>query len=248
MLAAALSCGIASPAADGPSATVRLLSGEKLVGTVLNTSFTWRTPYAKVSLDPAMISVLELLPQPDASQRLVSVNQEIAHQESQIKAGDEIALLPPFAGGDDPETMLVRVQRENFSIDAELDRVRARSTRIGGIAVFLGTARDRSKGRDVSGITFEYYEGMAQKKLREIRERALKDFDVIEVLIIHRYGDIQVGENIVLVIAAAEHRAEAFQACKWTIDELKQITPIWKLESTPQGEVWVEEHPLARSR
>lgn len=180
---------------------------------------------------------------------LVSVNQEIAHEDTAIKDGDEVALLPPFAGGaampegaaDD--AMLVRVQRENFSIDAELDRVRRRSTRIGGVAVFLGTARDRSKGRDVSGITFEYYEGMAQKKLREIRERALKDFDVIDVLILHRYGRIEVGENIVLIIVGAEHRAEAFRACKWCIDELKQITPIWKLEQTPEGEVWVEEHP-----
>ena len=138
---------------------------------------------------------------------------------------------------------LVRVQRENFSVDAEIDRIRSRSTRIGGISVFLGTARDRSKGRDVSSITFEHYEGMAQKKLREIRERALKDFDVIEVLIVHRYGAIDIGENIVLIIVGAEHRADAFKACKWTIDELKQITPIWKLEQTPEGEVWVEEHP-----
>jgi molybdopterin synthase catalytic subunit/molybdopterin converting factor small subunit len=176
---------------------------------------------------------------------LISVNQEIAHPETVIQEGDEVALLPPFAGGNAPcgDEKLVRVQQEDFSIDEELARVRASSKRIGGIAIFLGTARDRSKGRDVSGIKFEYYEGMAQKKLREIRERALKDFDVIELLILHRYGDIQIGENIVLVIAAAEHRAEAFRACKWAIDELKQITPIWKQESTPEGEIWVEEHP-----
>lgn len=178
---------------------------------------------------------------------LVSVNQEIAHEETEIRDGDEIALLPPFAGGSSMEPLddgqFVRVQRENFSIDQELDRVRNRSKRIGGIATFLGIARDRSKGRDVDGITFEYYEGMAQKKLREIRERALKDFDILELLIIHRYGDITIGENIVLIIAGAEHRAEAFRACKWAIDELKQITPIWKLEHTPEGEVWVEEHP-----
>lgn len=141
------------------------------------------------------------------------------------------------------DTLLVRVQRENFSIDQEIDRVRRRSARIGGIAVFLGTARDRSRGRDVSGITFEHYEGMAQKKLREIRERALNDFDIIEALILHRYGDIEIGENIVLIVVGAEHRAEAFRACKWCIDELKQITPIWKLEHTPEGDVWVEEHP-----
>lgn len=180
---------------------------------------------------------------------LVSVNQEIAHEDTEIRDGDEIALLPPFAGGANmetktiDETMLVRVQRENFSVDAEIDRVRSRSRRIGGVSIFLGTARDRSKGRDVSGITFEHYEGMAQKKLREIRERALKDFDVIEALIVHRYGTIEIGENIVLIVVGAEHRAEAFRACKWIIDELKQITPIWKLEQTPEGEVWVEEHP-----
>jgi molybdopterin synthase catalytic subunit len=184
----------------------------------------------------------------DKKKVLVSVNQEIAQEDTKIHDGDEIALLPPFAGGSSVESTIdesqfVRVQREDFSIDAELARVRSRSKRIGGIAVFLGTARDRSKGRDVDGITFEHYEGMAQKTLREIRARALKDFDVLEVLIVHRFGELAIGENIVLIIAGAEHRAEAFRACKWAIDELKQITPIWKLEHTPGGEVWVEEHP-----
>ena len=179
---------------------------------------------------------------------LVSINQEIAHEETAIKDGDEIALLPPFAGGapmdqvrDDAQ--FVRVQREDFSVDAEINRVRGRSKRIGGISIFLGTARDRSKGRDVDSITFEHYEGMAQTKLREIRERALKDFDIIEVAILHRYGEIGIGDNIVLIVVGAEHRAEAFHACQWAIDELKRITPIWKLEHTPEGEVWVEEHP-----
>jgi len=179
---------------------------------------------------------------------LVSVNQEIAHEDTTIQDGDEIALLPPFAGGTHmdhagDDAQFVRVQREDFSVDAEINRVRGRSKRIGGIATFLGIARDRSKGRDVDSITFEHYEGMAQKKLREIRERALKDFDIIEVAILHRYGEIGISENIVLIVVGAEHRAEAFRACKWAIDELKQITPIWKLEHTPEGEVWVEEHP-----
>ncbi len=178
---------------------------------------------------------------------LVSVNQEIAHEETAISDRDEIALLPPFAGGCPSDQsggeMLVRVQREDFSVDAEINRVRSKSKRIGGISIFLGTARDRSKGRDVDSITFEHYEGMAQKKLREIRERALKDFDIIEVAILHRHGEIGIGENIVLIVVGAEHRVEAFRACKWAIDELKQITPIWKLEHTPEGEVWVEEHP-----
>ncbi|THI88889.1 MAG: hypothetical protein CAF41_005450 [Nitrospira sp. CG24A] len=179
---------------------------------------------------------------------LVSVNQEIAHEDTTIQDGDEVALLPPFAGGCpiDPvsdDAQLVRVQREDFSVDAEINRVRARSKRIGGIATFLGIARDRSKGRDVDSMTFEHYEGMAQTKLREIRERALKDFDIIEVAILHRYGEIGIGDNIVLIVVGAEHRAEAFRACEWAIAELKRITPIWKREHTPEGEVWVEEHP-----
>ena len=139
--------------------------------------------------------------------------------------------------------MFVRVQQENFSIDEELERVRTQSSRIGGISMFLGTARDRSKGRDVRAMAFEHYEGMAQKKLKEIRERALADYDIIEALILHRYGPIEIGENIVLIIVGAEHRADAFKACQWCIDELKKITPIWKMEYTPGGEVWVEEHP-----
>jgi molybdopterin synthase catalytic subunit/molybdopterin converting factor small subunit len=179
---------------------------------------------------------------------LVSVNQEIAHEETAINDGDEVALLPPFAGGCpmgqvSHDAQLVRVQREDFSVDAEINRVRARSKRIGGVATFLGIARDRSKGRDIDSMTFEHYEGMAQAKLREIRERALKDFDIIEVAILHRYGEIGIGENIVLIVVGAEHRADAFRACEWAIAELKRITPIWKREHTPEGEVWVEEHP-----
>jgi MoaE-MoaD fusion protein len=179
---------------------------------------------------------------------LVSVNHEIAGEDATIQDGDEIALLPPFAGGAlmnqvSDDAQLVRVQREDFSVDAEINRVRDRSKRIGGISIFLGTARNRSKGRDVDSITFEHYEGMAQKTLREIRERALRDFDIIEVSILHRYGEIGIGDNIVLIVVGAEHRAEAFRACQWAIDELKRMTPIWKLEHTPEGEVWVEEHP-----
>ena len=139
---------------------------------------------------------------------LVSVNQEIAHEDTTIQDGDEVALLPPFAGGcpmdqagDDAQ--FVHVQREDFSVDAEINRVRGRSKRIGGIATFLGIARDRSKGREVDSITFEHYEGMAQEKLCEIRERALKDFDIIEVAILHRYGEIGIGENIVLIVVGA---------------------------------------------
>lgn len=142
-----------------------------------------------------------------------------------------------------PITDRIRIQREDFSVEDETLKIRNSSKRIGGIVSFLGTARDFSKGRDIHLIDFEYYPGMAEKRLAEIREQALKDYDIIDVTIIHRVGEIAIGENIVLIVVGAEHRKDAFRACSWCIDELKRITPIWKKETTPQGEVWVEEHP-----
>lgn len=138
---------------------------------------------------------------------------------------------------------MVRIQEKSFSVDEEIDRVKKVAKRIGGIAIFLGTARDFSKGKDINSLSFEHYPGMAEKKLNEIREKAIKDFGVIEVSIVHRVGKIGIGENIVLIVAAAEHRKEAFKACEFAIDELKRITPIWKKETTTSGEEWVEQHP-----
>lgn len=170
---------------------------------------------------------------------MIAVNHEMAGMQTTVKDGDEVAFIPPFSGGEG----MVRIQKKDFSVDEEIERVKKSSNRIGGIAVFLGTARDLSKGKDISGLSFEHYPGMAEKKLNEIRERAVKDFGVIEVSIVHRVGKIGIGENIVLIVAAAEHRKEAFQACQFSIDELKKITPIWKKETTTSGEEWVEEHP-----
>jgi len=137
----------------------------------------------------------------------------------------------------------IKIQEADFSIQEEVDRIKERSKRIGGIVNFLGTARDFSKGKDINRIDFEFYQGMAEKKLNEIRERALADYDIIEVSIVHRVGRIEIGDNIVLIVVAAQHRKDAFKACEWCIDELKRITPIWKREETSGGEVWVVEHP-----
>jgi molybdopterin synthase catalytic subunit len=191
---------------------------------------------------------------------LVAVNQEMATEETVIRDGDEVGLMPPFSGGGQlkqahrsaparPEKRnstaggWTRIQTEDFSLDGELHRIKAVSGRIGGIAVFVGTARDFSKGRPVSRLDYEHYAGLAEKTLAEIRQRALKQFEIIEVCIVHRTGEIPIGGNIVLIVTAAEHRAEAFRACRWCIDELKAITPIWKRETSPGGVAWVEERP-----
>jgi MoaE-MoaD fusion protein len=173
---------------------------------------------------------------------MVSVNREFVKNNALVKDGDEVALMPPFSGGDQPSGS-VRIQQEPFSIEREVNALRRSSTSIGAIVTFLGTTRDISRGKEVAKLEFEHYPGMAEKKLGEVRARAIKDFGLIDVTIVHRVGTMPAGEEIVLIAVAAGHRDEAFRACRYCIDELKRIAPIWKKETTPEGEVWVEEHP-----
>ena len=173
---------------------------------------------------------------------LTSVNQSFVKGDAPVKNGDEVALMPPFSGGS-ATTGHALIQKGPFSLDKEVERLKQTSQSIGAIVTFLGTTRDISKGKQVAKLEFEHYPGMAEKTLGEIRERAIREFGVIEVTIIHRIGTLPVGENIVLIAVAAGHRDEAFKACRFCIDELKRISPIWKKEATPEGEVWVEDHP-----
>lgn len=137
----------------------------------------------------------------------------------------------------------VRLQTEDFSVDAELAAIRATSKRIGGIATFIGCARDFSEGRDVIRIDFDAYPAMAVAELQRLRSEAIEKFSLLDARIVHRIGSVTAGENIVLIITGAEHRAPALNACKWLIDELKQCVPIWKKETTPQGDSWITPHP-----
>jgi len=173
---------------------------------------------------------------------LIAVNQEFAKPDASLKDGDEVALMPPVSGGME-RSYSVRVQAAPFSLEDEITRIKKTSTAIGAIVTFLGMTRDISHNRQVTELEFEHYPGMAEKKLADVREQAIREYGAIEVTIIHRIGTIPVGENIVLIAVASSHRDEAFKACRFCIDELKRITPIWKKETTADGEIWVEAHP-----
>ena len=137
----------------------------------------------------------------------------------------------------------VRIQLEDFSQDEEVRALKASSLRMGGIATFLGCARDFSEGREVSEISFDAYDRMALPEMRKLREEAIARFGLIDARIVHRLGVVRGGDNIVFIATGAEHRAPALEACRWIIDELKERVPIWKKETTPQGDSWVTPHP-----
>ena len=136
----------------------------------------------------------------------------------------------------------VRIQSGDFSQEEEIRALRASSNGIGGIVTFLGCARDFSEGREVSQISFDAYERMLLPELHKLRDEAMARFKLIDARIVHRLGTLQAGEQIVLIAAAAAHRGPAFAACRWLIDELKERLPIWKKETTPQGDSWVTPH------
>ena len=113
----------------------------------------------------------------------------------------------------------------------------------GGIDVFIGTVRNATKGKTVVQLEFEAYEAMALNEMKKIAEDVLLKWPVQKILIHHRTGVLNIGEVPVVIAVAAAHRAAAFEACRYTIDTLKQSVPIWKKEVFEDGEVWVAAHP-----
>ncbi len=139
--------------------------------------------------------------------------------------------------------MPVRIQEEDFSQDEEVKALQSSSKRMGGIATFLGCARDFSEGREVTEIRFDAYGSMALSEMKALRDEAIAKFGLLDARLVHRVGTVESGENIVFIAAGAEHRVAALDACRWMIDELKARVPIWKKEITPSGDSWVVPHP-----
>jgi molybdopterin synthase catalytic subunit len=134
---------------------------------------------------------------------------------------------------------MIRLQQEPFDIGAELAKLKAGSTNIGGTVAFIGSVRDVSGGHAVSAMTLEHYPGMTQKALEEIEAEARRRWPLDASLVVHRYGRLEPGDDIVLVITASAHREAALASCHFLIDWLKTKAPFWKLEENPEGAEWV---------
>jgi molybdopterin synthase catalytic subunit len=136
--------------------------------------------------------------------------------------------------------MPVRIQTEDFDLSQEIKQLRAGDARVGAVASFVGTVRDRNDGSKVAAMTLEHYPGMTEKSLEEIIEKAKARWDIFDVLIIHRVGPLNIEDQIVLTAVTSAHRGEAFAACEYVMDYLKTLAPFWKKEDTPEGARWVD--------
>jgi len=138
--------------------------------------------------------------------------------------------------------MKVEVTRNEFnpwtSLQVYEDSLVAQQGKCGAVATFVGTMRD--EGETVQGMFLEHYPGMTENYLQNISDTALQRWDILDTLIIHRVGNMLPGDTIVLVAAWAAHRAPAFEACRFLIEELKSKAPFWKRESLDEGERWLK--------
>jgi molybdopterin synthase catalytic subunit len=136
------------------------------------------------------------------------------------------------------EAVLVRISADPLDVDEALSFVGDPGA--GGTCVFVGTVRDSSPAGEVTGLHYEAWEELAGARLREVASELIERWPLRRVAILHRTGDLAIGESSVVVACSAPHRAEAFDACRHGIERLKQDVPIWKKEALVSGEAqWV---------
>lgn len=184
----------------------------------------------------------------------LAVNQEYAGPETKLKADDEVALLPPVSGGnrdatDESASQAVMGRRRYASIvrrpiDTAGTLGNLKRGEDGAALVFEGIVRNQTRGRKTLYLDYEAYEEMALQQLDALAAKAVQQFQVRDVAIVHRLGCLEIGETSVLIAVASAHRAASFEACRWLIDTLKRTVPIWKKEYFVDGAVWADGEPF----
>ncbi len=171
----------------------------------------------------------------------VAVNAEFATAETTLKDGDEVAWMPPMSGGTDPLPLLTRE-----SIDVQALSRQVEGDRHGAVVTFAGNVRDNARNQKVLYLEYEGYAPLAEQQLRSLKDEAQNRWDVA-CAVQHRLGRLEIGECSVAVAVASPHRGEAFEACQWLMDTLKETVPIWKREYFEGGSHWVEGPAIVQS-
>ncbi len=169
-----------------------------------------------------------------------SVNQEYASWRAPLSGGDEVAFLPPVSGGE-PSAIgedIFQIVRKTIRPQEIVEGLRAPED--GALVAFDGFVRNTFQGRQTLYLEYEAYEPMALAKMREIGSKIRAKFPVDRLAIVHRLGRLEIGETSVFIAVSSAHRAAAFEACRYAIDTLKRVVPIWKKEYFAGGAVWAE--------
>ena len=168
-----------------------------------------------------------------------SINTEMAQADDVLEDGDEVAFLPPVAGGDGA---VKRCTISELPLDEAEVAARVEGPDAGGVVSFIGRVRNHARGQTIEHLEYEAYPAMAEKEMEKIVDEAVEKWPGPRVAIAHRIGRLEIGDAAVIVIAASAHRGEAFDACEFAIDTLKVTVPIWKREVATDGAYWVDDH------
>ncbi len=181
-----------------------------------------------------------------AGSLMYAVNAEYVSPDHPLRAGDELALIPPVSGGararPEPAEGLFEVTADPLDPQRLIKHVRKDES--GAVAVFLGVVRDNSMGRRVLYLEYDAYPEMATRVMRQIAEEAMARWPVAGIAMQHRTGRLEIGETSLLIAVSSPHRKEAFEACQHLVDRFKEAVPVWKKEVWEGGEVWIEGEPV----
>jgi MoaE-MoaD fusion protein len=177
----------------------------------------------------------------------VAVNHEYVTADYFLKDGDEVALLPPVSGGSSnvghaaPENM-VFLTRERINAAKIVSALKQGED--GAVTIFDGIVRNNTRGRKTLYLDYHAYEEMALTQMQGLAAKAIANFKVRQVALVHRLGKLEIGETSVLIAVTSAHRGITFDACHWLIDTLKKTVPIWKKEYFDDGVVWADGEPF----
>ena len=179
---------------------------------------------------------------------VTAVNQEIAGEFYPLHDGDEVAFLPPVSGGAGSEisnfkfeisnSLVCRLTHQPIPTDDLAQALKV--SQDGAVVAFEGIVRNHSHGKRTLYLEYEAYEPMALRKMEEIADDTKQKFAIDRIGMIHRLGRLEIGETSVAIIVTSAHRHAAFDACRYAIDRLKEVVPIWKKEFFEDGAVWAE--------